>query len=113
MMLFLISVMSLCSVSVSGSVSVSAGGNRANSNKNSNFKFLGQHIVASDESDEGHLGCVWDGVSLCHDSCSPDSMKSRCQRLSHDQAACEGDEGQDYGYPLSIDCNYPYLRRLF
>ena len=47
---------------------------------------------------ESHLGCVWDGVSGCHDSCDAVSMQSRCQRLSHDQASCEGEEGQGYWY---------------
>jgi len=53
---------------------------------------LDQNVVADDTS---HLGCVWDGESGCHDGCDPISMEARCQRLSHDQAACEGEEGQD------------------
>ena len=40
------------------------------------------------------IGCTWDGTG-CSEGCSPANMESRCSALSHDQAACEGYDGQE------------------
>ena len=39
------------------------------------------------------LGCIWDG-SGCSGGCDVEAMTTRCGRLSHDMASCEGEEGK-------------------
>lgn len=60
-------------------------------------KFSGQHLDAQEkveaQSESAPLGCIWDG-SGCASGCDTESMMTRCQRLNHDQEACEGEEGQ-------------------
>jgi len=45
-----------------------------------------------EEVEEVPMGCVWD-LSGCANGCDADLMQSRCKKMSHDQAMCEGEIG--------------------
>ena len=70
-------------------------------------KFTGQHSQAQEAVvvETALLGCIWDG-SGCANGCDTDSMMNRCQRLNHDQEACEGDEGQMIRYCVVIQFTF-------
>lgn len=52
--------------------------------------------VSHDSGDSAvieRLGCVWDQTG-CANGCDQEAMDKRCDRMSHDQAMCEGEIGQ-------------------